>query len=168
MSIKVVVSSVWSGLLGLVCGIACLPEAAAAQDRPVTINDLVQPPIVKAVSLAPDGRHVAYLERTNEFHALARALDSVHREDADNLHHHLRLVDLASPDDAEPVRLDLGNDIPMGIDWVGPNRIVVRAIAGSEDNGHLPPERRTREPYYRVSRGLLTFDSRHGPRALRC
>lgn len=165
MPIKCLVSSLWSGLLGLVCGLSCLSQAGA-QNRPVTINDLVQPPIVKAVSLAPDGRHVAYLERTNDFHALARALDSVRREDADNLLHHLRLVDLASPDDAEPVRLDLGSDIPMGIDWVGPNRIVVSAIAVSEDNGHPPPERRTREPYYQFYWRLVAVDIRTGDREI--
>lgn len=135
-----------------------------AQDRPVTINDLVQPPSVKAVRLAPGGRHVAYLERTNDFHALALARDSTRREDADNLLHRLRLVELGTAPDTEPAVLDLGTDIPLSIRWAGPDRLIIGAISVARENGHMPPERRTRRPYFRFYWRLIALDIRTGER----
>ncbi len=139
-------------------------QAGAIQNRPLTINDLAQPPSIRTIQMSPDGRQVAYLQRTNDFHALARATGAAHREDPDNLHHRLLLVDLSGLAEAPPREIDLGTDIPVGVSWVGPDRLIVGAIATSEDNGHMPPQRRSRVPYYRFYWRLVSIDIATGQR----
>ncbi|WP_323760694.1 alpha/beta hydrolase family protein [Maricaulis sp.] len=151
-------------LLAAMLAVVVGAQAGAIQNRPLTINDLAQPPSIRTIQMSPDGRQVAYLQRTSDFHALARAMDSVHRDDPDNLLHRLLLVDLTGPADAPPREIDLGTDIPVGISWAGPDRLIVGTIATSEDNGHMRPRRRSRVPYYRFYWRLVSVHIPTGQR----
>ncbi|WP_417486820.1 alpha/beta hydrolase family protein [Maricaulis sp.] len=151
-------------LLAVMLATMVSAQAGAIQSRPLTINDLAQPPSIRTIQMSPDGRRVAYLQRTSDFHALARATGAAHREDPDNLHHRLLLVELSSPAEASPREIDLGTDIPVVIRWAGPDRLIVSAIAISEDNGHMRPQRRSRVPYYRFYWRLVSIDIRTGQR----
>lgn len=140
-------------------------SVAVAQLRPLTTNDLVQPSAVREVSLSPDGRYVAWLERTDDYTQLARFQDRVIDPRTRDYHHRIRVRDLLAPETEEPAIISLHTDMPFNLAWGGPNRLLVGAVAVSKDNGHERPNN-PREVYYVFYWRLISVDVETGDQVI--
>jgi dipeptidyl aminopeptidase/acylaminoacyl peptidase len=149
----------------LVCclGLAAPVYAQAEPElRALTTNDLIQPDAVKSVSLSPDGRYVAYLERTDEIDAIARRGYNPRRPESADFTHRIRVRDLLAPESDDPAIIGIGTDSPRTLAWGSNNRLLVGVIAVAKDNDHPRPTRRTRRPHYPFYWRLLSVDLHSG------
>lgn len=141
----------------LICGWMVLVSNSHAQNRPLSTNDLVQPDAVHSVTISPDGRFVAYLERTDEFTPLARKRDRTLNPEQFDFLHAVRVLDLAEGFDESSEALELDGDSPVWVRWAGVNRLLVGVVADSEANGHERPTN-WRHPYYPYYFRILSID----------
>jgi len=153
----------WIGVLVLAIG--GWQGEAFAQQRPVTINDLVQPNAVSSVVLSPDGGQLAYLERTEELTALTRRRQKLNDLEARDYLHRIRVVDLNAPESDEPRLIEVGTDMPFWLSWAGPGRLIVGSVSVSIDNDHPRPTSR-RQPYYPFYWRIAVINLENGERTI--